>query len=219
MDDLALLLSKTLANIVVVSFDDWTEEDPSTPIKVEEAVQTLNGEDKLWDAFWIPPFAIVAKTTRISAVAEKVQIDGGPHKFIWCECHIIESYLSAPGSVKLGLFASATDAGPYEEDWVRDVCYAVESNEVRYLCGVFWPQSRPETLFKRLRACEDGVFFQPFWTEDCDDKVGDDEMVAVAAHFGVVSDNVKYISVYPAYLVVRGPSTDVSRPHISEQPW
>ena len=117
------------------------------------------------------------------------------------------------------MFASAKDAGPYEEAWVRSVCYAVESNEVRYLCGVFWPQSQPETLFKTLRACENGRFFQPFWTEDRHDKVGDDEMAAGAARFGGVSDNVKYISVYPAYLVVRGPSTDVSRPHISEHPW
>ena len=120
--DLVWLFSKTLANIVVISFDDWTEEDPSTPGMVEEAVQTLNGKDRLWDAFWIPPFAIVAKTTRISVVAEKLQIGSGPHRFMWCECHIIESYLSAPGSVKLGLFASAKDAGPYEEAWVRSVC-------------------------------------------------------------------------------------------------
>ena len=81
MDDLAWLFSKTIANVVVVSFDDWTEEDPSTPGKVEEAVQILNGEDSSWDAFWIPPFAIVAKTTRIYAVAVKAQIDEGPHKF------------------------------------------------------------------------------------------------------------------------------------------
>ena len=87
---------------------------------------------------------------------------------------------------------------------------------MRYLCGVFWPQSRPETLFNKLRACEDGVFFQPFWAEDLHDKLGDNEMAAVAARFGVVSGNVKYISVYPAYLVVRGPSTAVSTPHISE---
>ena len=53
----------------------------------------------------------------------------------------------------------------------------------------------------------------------CSHQGGDEYMAAVAARFGVVSDNVKYISVYPAYLVVRGPSTDVGRPHISEQPW
>ena len=83
MANLAWLFSKTPANIVVISFDDWTEEKPSTPGMVEEAVQILNGEVSLWDAFWIPHFAIVAKTTRISAVAEKVQIDEGPHKFIF----------------------------------------------------------------------------------------------------------------------------------------
>ena len=91
---------------------------------------------------------------------------------------------------------------------------------MRYMCGVFWRgKEETETLFKRLRACEDGVIFQPFWTDESHDRFSDDEMAAVAAHFGVVSDNVKYISVYPAYLVVRGPSTDVSKPHISEQPW
>ena len=78
VDDLQCLFSQTLANIVVVSFDDWTEEDPSTPGTVEEAVQTLHGKDRLWDAFWIPHFAIVAKTTRISAVAVKAQIDVCP---------------------------------------------------------------------------------------------------------------------------------------------
>ena len=79
--DLAWLFSKTLANIVTISFDDWTEEKPSTTGIVEESVQVLNEKDSSWNAFWIPPFAIVAKTTRISAVAVKAQIDVGLHKF------------------------------------------------------------------------------------------------------------------------------------------
>ena len=77
MADLAWLFSKTPANIVVISFDDWTEEKPSTTGIVEEAVQILNEKDSSWNAFWIPHFAIVAKTTRISAVAEMLQIGSG----------------------------------------------------------------------------------------------------------------------------------------------
>ena len=77
-----------------------------------------------------------------------------------CECHIKRSRLSASGSVTLGCFASAKLAGPYEQAWVTSVCSAVAENDVRYMCGVFWRgKEETETLFKRLRACEDGVFF------------------------------------------------------------
>ena len=51
MANLAWLFSNTIANIVVVSFDDWTEKDPSAPGMVDEAVQALHGKDRLWDAF------------------------------------------------------------------------------------------------------------------------------------------------------------------------
>jgi len=164
--------------------------------------------------------AICARTSRISTVVEKLTIGEGPHRFMCCESNIKGSRLSASGCVTLGLFSNAKDVGPYEQAWVESVCHAVESNAVRYMCGVFWRgKAETATLFKRLRACEDGVFFQPFWTEDIHDRLGDDEMAAVAARFGVLSGNVKYNSVYPAYLVVRGPSTEVSRPHVSEQPW
>ena len=110
-----------------------------------------------------------------------------------CECHIKRSRLSASGSVTLGFFASAKLAGPYEQAWVTSVCSAVAENDVRYMCGVFWRgKEETETLFKRLRACEDGVFFQPFWTDVSHDRFNDDEMAAVAARFGVVPKNASY---------------------------
>ena len=65
--------------------------------------------------------AIVARATRISRIAEKLKIGEGPHRFMCCECHIKGSRLSARGSVTLGLFASAKDAGPYEQAWVKSV--------------------------------------------------------------------------------------------------
>ena len=87
------------------------------------------------------------------------------------------------------------------------------------MCGVFWRgREETETLFKRLRACADGVFFQPFWTDESHDRFNDDEMAAVAARFGVVPKNARYIAVYPAYLVVLGPSGEVSRPEFWSQP-
>ena len=43
-------------------------------------------------------------------------------------------------------------------------------------------------------------------------------MAAVAASFGIVPDNVRYIAVYPAYVVVRGPAQEVSVPFIRAQP-
>ena len=113
----------------------------------------------------------------------------------------------------LGLFSSAKDAGPYEQAWVESVCHAVETNAVRYMCGVFLRgQEETATLFKRLRACKDGVFFQPFWTEQSHDTYSDAQMAAVATRIGVVPKNVRYIAVYPAYLVVLGPSKEVIRP-------
>jgi len=99
------------------------------------------------------------------------------------------------------------------------LCSAVAENNVRYMCGVFWRgKEETETLFKRLRACEDGVFFQPFWTDVSHDRFNEDEMAAVAARFGVMPKHASYIAVYPAYLVVLGPSKEVTRPEFWRQP-
>ena len=117
------------------------------------------------------------------------------------------------------MLASAKDAGAYPEGWVQSVCRTIEEYQVRYICGVFrCGKEETETLFKRLRACEDGVFFQTFWTDESHDRFNDDEMAAVAARFGVVPKNARYIAVYPAYLVVLGPSKDVARPPFWYQP-
>ena len=117
-------------------------------------------------------------------------------------------------------FSSQKDAGGYTKAWMTAVCSAVAENEVRYICGVFWRgKEETEKLFKRLNVCEGGLFFQPFWTEDDDTRFSDEDMAAVAARFGVVPKNARYIAVYPAYLVVRGPSKEVSVPAIWAQPW
>ena len=127
--------------------------------------------------------------------------------------------LSASGSVRLGLFASAKDAGAYPDEWMNHVCREIEEAQVRYICGVFWcGKEETETLFKRLHACENGIFFQPVWTGESHDGFNDDEMAAVAARFGVVPQNASYIVVYPAYLVVLGPSKEVTRPEFWRQP-
>ena len=72
------------------------------------------------------------------------------------------------------------------------------------------------------------MFFQPLWTEHADgdadgssdaSRLTDQIMDAVAARFEMgVPKNVKLVAVYPAYVVVRGPSQDVSVPHIIHQP-
>ena len=79
-----------------------------------------------------------------------------------------------------------------KQAWVTSVCSAVAENDVRYMCGVFWRgKEETEKLFKGLRACADGVFFQTCGS---------------------------YIAVYPAYLVVLGPSKEVTRPPFWRQP-
>ena len=78
---------------------------------------------------------------------------------------------------------------------------------MRYMCGVFWrTKEDSETCFKQLRACEDGLFFQAFWTEEPQGGFDDDEVAAIVAHFDMVPENTKYIAVYPAYFVALGPS-------------
>ena len=42
------------------------------------------------------------------------------------------------------------------------------------------------SLFKRLRACEDGLFFQPFWTQETHDGGSLEQIAAVAARFDMV---------------------------------
>ena len=66
---------------------------------------------------------------------------------------------------------------------------------------------------------EGGRLFRPFWTEDADDRFGDEDMAAVAERFGVVEQNARYIAVYPAYAMVRGPCQQVSVPAMRNQPW
>ena len=220
VDDLQWLFQATPANVVVVSYDVWREDNPSISFKLETAVERLNQAERLWEMLVMSHGAIVAKTTRISAVAEELSIGGdGPHRFICCEYHITQSYLSASGSITLGFFSSKKNAGPYNNTWLQNVCSAVEANEVRYMCGVFWRgKEETEELFRRLGACEDGIFFQPFWTDVSHGKFSDDEMAAVAARFGVLQHNASYLVLHPAYFVVLDPSKEVIRPEFCTQP-
>ena len=127
--------------------------------------------------------------------------------------------MSTSGNVTLGFFWSERSAGPYDETWVKNVYFAVAENKVRYLCGVFWRERwETEMLFKRLRACTKGIFFQPFWTDEGHATLNKAETAAVAARFGIVTQNVNKIAVYPAYLVVLGPSKEVTRPEFWRQP-
>ena len=89
---------------------------------------------------------------------------------------------------------------------------------MRYVCGISWrPKSETELLFKQLRACEDGLFFQPFWTTEPQECFHDDEVAAAAAHFNMLPENTKCIVVYPAYFVALGPS-HVKRVMMRHQP-
>ena len=110
--------------------------------------------------------------------------------------------------------------GTYGQTFLKSVSEAVEQGDVRYMFGVFWRgKTETEKLFKRLDVCEGGLFFQPFWTTVSQNMLNETQMAAVAARFGVVPENASCIAVYPAYLVVRGPSKEVSVPAIWAQPW
>ena len=149
-----------------------------------------------------------------------MRISKGPHRFMTVKCQVKLSDLSASGSVRLGLFASAKDAGAYPDRWMNHVCREIEDEQVRYICGVFWcGKEETETLFKRLRVCKDGMFFQPFWIEEPQEGFNDDEIAAAAARFNMtVPKNARFIAVFPAYLVVLGPSASISRPGMWDAP-
>ena len=168
VDDLECLFSHTPANIVVVSYQDWKDKCHTVERTLEQAVHRLNGgEGPQWHELWLRPGAIFGKTSRISSVEEGVRIAKGHHRFISVKCQVEKSPLSASGSVRLGLFASAKDAGAYPDGWMNHVCREIEEAQVRYICGVFWcGKEETETLFKRLRICKEGMFFQPFWIEE-----------------------------------------------------
>ena len=121
--------------------------------------------------------------------------------------------------------ASQKEARNYPRAWKHDVRSAVADFQVRYICGVFSRGKKDtEKLFKELNIGQGALFFQPFWTEDADgssdaSRLTDEDMAAVAARFEMgVPKHVKLVAVYPAYVVVRGPSQDVSVPLISNQP-
>ena len=222
-DDLLWLFSQTPANIVVASCDVWT--DTEVEATLDRAVRRLNngedgGEGPKWHALWLRPCAIFGKTTRISSVEDGFRIATGCHRFLTVKCQVKLSDLSASGSVTLGVFASAKDAGAYHDGWVQQVCSIIEQQHVRYICGVFWRgKEETETLFKRLRVCKDGLFFQPFWTEEPQEGFNDDEIAAVAARFNMnVPKNARCITVFPAYLMVLGPFASSSRPGMWDSP-
>ena len=218
MGDLVRWFSSTRAIIVVVSYDKWNDKRSTTQQKMVEVFRRLRSGSAKWNALWMTPGAAFAKTARISTVVEKLSISSGTHRFSVVECQIKESHVSASGPLTLGLVASASDAGPYQDSWLSTVCTAVAAERVRFMCGVFWRgKGDTESFFKRLRASDYGLFFQPFWTEEPQDGFNDDEAAAVAAHFGVVQENASYVAVYPAYLVALGPSA-VRRPWMNEQP-
>ena len=128
--------------------------------------------------------------------------------------------MSQEGTVVIGLFASQKTERGYDEAFMQSVCSAVADSRVRYIFGVFWRgKAESEKLFKSLNVREGGLLFQPFWTEGADDMFGDKEMAAVAERFGVVEQNARYIVVYPAYAMVRGPCQQVSVPAMRNQPW
>ena len=219
VDDLQWLFSQTLANIVVVSYQDWSKWQ-AVERTLEQAVHRLNGgEGPQWHELWLRPGAIFGKTSRISSVEEGLRIAIGHHRFISVKCQVRKSRLSASGSVRLGLFASAEDAGAYPDEWMTPVCRAIVEAQVRYICGVFWSgKKETETLFKRLRICKAGMFFQPFWIEEPQEGFNDDEFDAAAARFDMIAKNARLIAVFPAYLVVLGPFSSISRPGMWDAP-
>ena len=63
------------------------------------------------------------------------------------------------------------------------------------------------------------MFFQPFWIEEPQEGFNDDEIAAVAARFNMtVPKNARFIAVFPAYLVVLGPFSSISRPGMWDAP-
>ena len=92
VNDLEWLFHHTPANLIVVSYDVWKEESTEISVTVGRAARRLNRMEKIWDVLYMNYGAIFAKTTRFSAVAEKLSIGGdGPHRFICCDCDIRES--------------------------------------------------------------------------------------------------------------------------------
>ena len=218
MGDLVRMFSSTRASIVVVSYDKWNRKRSSAQEKMFEVFQRLCGGSTKWSALWMTPGVAFAKTARISTGVEKLSISSGTHRFSVVEFQNKESHVSASGPVTLGLAASASDAGAYQDSWLSTVCTAVATERVRFICGVFSRgKEDTEPFFKILRAGEYGLPFQPFWTEEPQDGFNNDEVAAVAAHFNVVAKNTKYVVVYPAYFVALGPS-HVRRVTMRDQP-
>ena len=166
----------------------------------------------MWKAVWSRFGAVLGKTTCVSDVHWTVTINGGHHRFLCCEVRMLQSQLSKDGSVMLGLVSGHKFSYAYSSRWMKGGRSTVAEQQVRYICGVF-PRGKEDTekLFKELNWCEGALFFQPFWIEDADDRsaatrLTHENMAAVADRFQMeVPNNVKYVAVYPAYVVVRGP--------------
>ena len=93
-------------------------------------------------------------------------------------------------------------------------------NQVRYIVGVIWHgKEETEKLCKGVNVCEGGLFFERFCTEDPYERMTDEYMAAIAGRFEIVPENARYIAMYPAYMMVRCPSNDVTVPNIKNQPW
>ncbi len=190
---------------------------------VDKAVGLLNKEEARWKGVWTKCGAALGRTSSVGDLKWVTKIDENGDRFLLCELLIRNSYLGIGGSVSLGLFASRKGSCNYPRAW-KNVRSAVADFQVRYICGVFSRVKKDtEKLLKELNIGQGALFFQPFWTEhaegDADGCAQERERDAVAARFEMgVPENVRRVGVYPAYLVVRGPSQDVSVTHITQQP-
>ena len=151
VENLRWLLSATPANILVVSYHVWLDDNFQVASAVNKAVEQLNRDEELWKAVWTSFGAVLGKTNRVSGVHWELKIDKGPHRFLCCEVRIRNSNLSSEGSVMLGLVASQKLARGYPKAWREEVCSAVAEDHVRYICGVFSRgKEDTEKLFKDL---------------------------------------------------------------------
>ena len=70
VDDLANLCLRTLANIVVVSYDEWKGPNSTARATLGAAWPQFNNGASPWMGLWLNSGAIFGKTGRISTIKE-----------------------------------------------------------------------------------------------------------------------------------------------------
>ena len=222
--DLEWLFANTPAHIVVVTYDAAVAAEE----QFQETTAILERMTDRWHTHFMTNGVIMGKKCRIASLTCKETYVLGGNGFVCVEAAVAAFYGNPGPAVAVGAVYEVQKRGGYGgfcATFISKVQTAIKKHNVRFVAGLFsCPPEDVQDLFSTLHTNGTSPFFQPFWTEDANPLTpcwygNEVDVHAVADRYKVRPKDVKYIAVYPAYIVILGPCREVVVPAVAAQPW